>query len=55
MGDNKKDALLKKRIITNNHTRAEFEVINQKRANNGFDMTIFKEVDTDNADKAREF
>ena len=55
MGDNEKDALLKKRIITKNLTRAEFEVINQKRDKNGFDITIFKEISTKNADKAREF
>ena len=41
--------------ITNNHTGTKFEVIDQKRDNNGFDMTIFKEVGTKNADKAREF
>ena len=34
--------------ITNNHTGTKFEVIDQKRDNNGFDMTIFKEVGTDN-------
>ena len=41
--------------ITNNHTGTEFEVIDQKRDNNSFDMTIFKKVGTKNADKAREF
>ena len=29
-------------IITNNQTGTKFEVIDQKRDNNGFDMTIFK-------------
>ena len=42
-------------IITNDATNSSFEVIDQKRDNNGFDMTIFKEVGTKNADKAREF
>ena len=41
--------------ISNDQTGTEFEAIDQKRDNNGFDMTIFKEVDTKNADKAREF
>ncbi|MDD6925160.1 MAG: DUF2974 domain-containing protein, partial [Campylobacteraceae bacterium] len=35
-------------IITNPATNSSFEVIDQKRDNNGFDMTIFKEVGTDN-------
>ena len=56
MGGNEKDGLLKKgETITNNQTGTKFEVIDQKRDNNGFDMTIFKEVGTKNADKAREF
>ena len=56
MGGNEKDGLLKKgETITNNQTGTQFEVIDQKRDNNGFDMTIFKEVGTKNADKAREF
>ena len=42
-------------IITNDATNSSFEVIDQKRDSNGFDMTIFKEVGTKNADKAREF
>ena len=42
-------------IITNPATNSSFEVIDQKRDNNSFDMTIFKEVGTKNADKAREF
>ena len=41
--------------ITNPATNSSFEVIDQKRDSNGFDMTIFKEVGTKNADKAREF
>ena len=45
----------KGKTISNDQTGTEFEVIEQKRDNNGFDMTIFKEVDTKNADKAREF
>ena len=56
MGGNEKDGLLKKGgIISNNQTGTKFEVIDQKRDNNGFDMTIFKEVGTKNANKAREF
>ena len=56
MGGNEKDGLLKKgETITNKQTGSQFDVIDQKRANNGFDMTIFKEVGTKNADKAREF
>ena len=56
MGGNEKDGLLKKgETITNNQTGTKFEVIDQKRDNNGFDMTIFKEVGTKNANKAREF
>ena len=56
MGGNEKDGLLKKgETITNNQTGTQFEVIDQKRDNNSFDMTIFKEVGTKNADKAREF
>ena len=56
MGGNEKDGLLKKgETITNNQTGTQFEVIDQKRDNNGFDMTIFKEVGTKNANKAREF
>ncbi|MDY4829494.1 MAG: hypothetical protein SO164_01555 [Campylobacter sp.] len=56
MGGNEKDGLLKKgETIKNDQTGTEFEVIDQKRDNNGFDMTIFKEVGTKNADKAREF
>ena len=55
MGGNEKDGFKKGDKITNNHTGTKFEVIDQKRDNNGFDMTIFKEVDTKNADKAREF
>ncbi|MDY3777116.1 MAG: hypothetical protein SOZ73_07840 [Campylobacter sp.] len=56
MGGNEKDGLLKKgETITNNKTGTQFEVIDQKRDNNSFDMTIFKEVGTKNADKAREF
>ena len=43
MGGNEKDGLLKKGgIISNNQTGTKFEVINQKRDKNGFDMTIFK-------------
>lgn len=42
-------------IITNDATKSSFEVIDQKRDSNGFDITIFKEVGTKNADKAREF
>ena len=42
-------------IITNDATNSSFEVTDQKRDSNGFDMTIFKEVGTKNADKAREF
>ena len=42
-------------IIKNDATNSSFEVIDQKRDSNGFDMTIFKEVGTKNADKAREF
>ena len=42
-------------IITNDATNSSFAVIDQKRDSNGFDMTIFKEVGTKNADKAREF
>ena len=41
--------------ITNNHTGTKFEVIDQKRDSNGFDMTIFKEASAKNANKAREF
>ena len=55
MGSNEKDDFKKGDKITNNHTGTEFEVIDQKRDSNGFDMTIFKEVDTKNADKATEF
>ena len=56
MGGNEKDGLLKKgETITNNKTGTQFEVIDQKRDNNSFDMTIFKEVSAKNADKAREF
>ena len=40
-------------IITNDATNSSFEVIDQKRDSNVFDMTIFKEVGTKNADKAR--
>ena len=45
----------KGKTISNNKTGTQFEVIYQKKDNNGFDMTIFKEVGTKNADKAREF
>ena len=45
----------KGKTISNDQTGTKFEVIDQKRDNNGFDMTIFKEVGTKNADKAREF
>ena len=56
MGGNEKDGLLKKgETITNNKTGTQFEVIDQKRDNNGFDMTIFKEISSKNANKAREF
>ena len=56
MGGNEKDSKQKKGgIISNNQTGTKFEVIDQKRDNNGFDMTIFKEVGTKNANKAREF
>ena len=56
MGGNEKDDLLKKGgIISNNQTGTQYEIIDQKRDNNSFDMTIFKEVGTKNADKAREF
>ena len=48
MGGNEKDDFKKGDEITNNHTGTKFEVIDQKRDNNGFDMTIFKEVGTDN-------
>ena len=44
-----------KQPLKNPATNSSFEVIDQKRDSNGFDMTIFKEVGTKNADKAREF
>ena len=42
------EKIKKGKIISNDQTGTEFEVIDQKRDNNGFDMTIFKEVGTDN-------
>ena len=43
MGGNEKDKKKKKgETISNNQTGTKFEVIDQKRDNNGFDMTIFK-------------
>lgn len=42
------EKIKKGKIISNDQTGTKFEVIDQKRDNNGFDMTIFKEVGTDN-------